>query len=674
MHGMQLVQDLALIMAAAAVATVICQRLNQPVVLGYILAGVVIGPNNPWIRLVVNEEEIRTLAELGVILLMFSVGLHFSFRKLKEVGGVAIVTAVVEIAGMFFLGERMGRLLGWSTMDAIFLGAILSISSTTIIAKVLESMGLLRPGFARLIFGVLIVEDILAIAMMGMLTSFGTTGELSWLGAGQTLLKLAAFFVAVAVGGFLLVPGLVRLASRTRMEEVLLITVLGLIFAGAILAERLGFSVALGAFLIGAVLAEVKEVNRIEKLVAPVRDLFSAIFFTSSGMLITFAMTPRGVAEVGLIALVVVIGKIIFSTFGALLGGADLRTAVRAGMSLAQIGEFSFILAGLGMSLGVTGQRLYSLAVMVSAVTTLTTPYLIRVSEGSADWIERKGPRWWVDFWRFYPSWLRSMRSEPGDRHHVARQFIRKLLGQLGLQLALLTAPILAAAAFWDSYRERLPETVRLAWWGGGLFWLGGALLALPVGWAFLRKYHALAMLVSELIFPRGSREEVGSARKWATFLFCGMGAVLGGVYLLVISSPLLPSGKMFPILMALVVAVGLVSRKKLVELYAKGQSAIRDTFAVAPDPGEVRLPGDSQVRSFRVGRGSGLIGQSLKETGLRKVSGVVVVAIERAGGSTVSPGPDERIFEGDELFVFGEKGQLELASEFFMNCGVVEV
>jgi CPA2 family monovalent cation:H+ antiporter-2 len=671
---MQLVQDLALIMTAAAVATVICQRLNQPVVLGYILAGVVIGPNNPWIRLVVNEEEIRTLAELGVILLMFSVGLHFSFRKLKEVGGVAIVTAVVEIAGMFFLGERMGRLFGWSTMDAIFLGAILSISSTTIIAKVLESMGLLRPGFARLIFGVLIVEDILAIAMMGMLTSFGTTGELSWLGAGQTLLKLAAFFVAVAVGGFLLVPGLVRLASRTRMEEVLLITVLGLIFAGAILAERLGFSVALGAFLIGAVLAEVKEVNRIEKLVAPVRDLFSAIFFTSSGMLITFAMTPRGVAEVGLIALVVVIGKIIFSTFGALLGGADLRTAVRAGMSLAQIGEFSFILAGLGMSLGVTGQRLYSLAVMVSAVTTLTTPYLIRVSEGSADWIERKGPRWWVDFWRFYPSWLRSMRSEPGDRHHVARQFIRKLLGQLGLQLALLTAPILAAAAFWDSYRERLPETVRLAWWGGGLFWLGGALLALPVGWAFLRKYHALAMLVSELIFPRGSREEVGSARKWATFLFCGMGAVLGGVYLLVISSPLLPSGKMFPILMALVVAVGLVSRKKLVELYAKGQSAIRDTFAVAPDPGEVRLPGDSQVRSFRVGRGSGLIGQSLKETGLRKVSGVVVVAIERAGGSTVSPGPDERLFEGDELFVFGEKGQLELASEFFMNCGVVEV
>ncbi|CAM8626941.1 KefB Kef-type K+ transport systems, membrane components [Candidatus Methylacidiphilaceae bacterium] len=674
MHGMQLVQDLALIMTAAAVATVICQRLNQPVVLGYILAGVVIGPNNPWIRLVVNEEEIRTLAELGVILLMFSVGLHFSFRKLKEVGGVAIVTAVVEIAGMFFLGERMGRLFGWSTMDAIFLGAILSISSTTIIAKVLESMGLLRPGFARLIFGVLIVEDILAIAMMGMLTSFGTTGELSWLGAGQTLLKLAAFFVAVAVGGFLLVPGLVRLASRTRMEEVLLITVLGLIFAGAIFAERLGFSVALGAFLIGAVLAEVKEVNRIEKLVAPVRDLFSAIFFTSSGMLITFAMTPRGVAEVGLIALVVVIGKIIFSTFGALLGGADLRTAVRAGMSLAQIGEFSFILAGLGMSLGVTGQRLYSLAVMVSAVTTLTTPYLIRVSEGSADWMERKAPRWWVDFWRFYPSWLRSMRSEPGDRHHVARQFIRKLLGQLGLQLALLTAPILAAAAFWDSYRERLPETVRLAWWGGGLFWLGGALLALPVGWAFLRKYHALAMLVSELIFPRGSREEVGSARKWATFLFCGMGAVLGGVYLLVISSPLLPSGKMFPILMALVVAVGLVSRKKLVELYAKGQSAIRDTFAVAPDPGEVRLPGDSQVRSFRVGRGSGLIGQSLKETGLRKVSGVVVVAIERAGGSTVSPGPDERLFEGDELFVFGEKGQLELASEFFMNCGVVEV
>ena len=673
MHGMDLIQDLALIMASAAVATVICQRLKQPVVLGYILAGVLIGPNTPPFSFVSNKEEIRTLAELGVILLMFSVGLHFSFRKLKEVGGVAVVAALVEIAGMFFVGQRLGKFLGWAPMEALFLGAILSISSTTIIAKVLESMGLLRPGFARLVFGILIVEDILAIAMMGMLTSFGTTGQMSWVGAGENLLKLVAFFVSVAVVGFLLVPRLIRLASRTRMEEVLLITVLGLIFAGAILAERLGFSVALGAFLVGAVLAEVKEVNRIERMVAPVRDLFSAIFFTSSGMLISFALTPIGAAEVALIAVVVVVGKIIFSTMGALLGGADLRTAVRAGMSLAQIGEFSFILAGLGMALGVAGERLFSVAVMVSALTTLTTPYLIRGSEGAAQWLEQKGPRWWVDFWKFYPSWLQSMHSSPGDRHHLAREFIRKLVSQLGLQLALITAPILGAAGLWEAYRDRLPERMRVEWWGGPLFWLGGALLALPVIWAFLRKYHALAMLIAELVFPRGSREEVGSARKWATFLFCGIGVVVGGVYLVVISSPLLPSGKILVALLGVLIVVGFVSHRKLVELYARGQNTIRETFAAVPEGGEVRLPGDSAVRAYRVGEDSPFIGRTLRELDLRKVSGVVVVAIERVGGSVVSPGPEERLKKEDELFVFGERGQLDLAEEFFRNAGVSE-
>ena len=210
MHGMILVQDLALIMASAAVAAVICQRLKQPVVLGYILVGVLIGPNTPPFSFVSNEEEIKSLAELGVVLLMFSVGLHFSFRKLKEVGVTAVVASVVEIGAMFFLGERLGRSFGWSAMDSIFLGAIMSISSTTIIAKVLESLGLLREGFAKLIFGILIMEDILAIAMMGLLTRLGTTGEVDLVSSGQGLLKLILFCVAVAVGGFLSFRGLFR--------------------------------------------------------------------------------------------------------------------------------------------------------------------------------------------------------------------------------------------------------------------------------------------------------------------------------------------------------------------------------------------------------------------------------------------------------------------------------
>ena len=212
MHGIELVQDLAFVMAAAAVATVLCQKLRQPVVLGYIVAGIIIGPNTPPLCFVTNEEEIKTLAELGVVLLMFSVGLHFSFRKLKEVGLVAIVAALLEIAGMFFLGERIGRLFGWGVMESVFLGAILAISSTTIIAKTLEGLGLIRQDFARIIFGILIVEDVLAIAIMGILTSLGTTGQAGLYVTVGTLVKLMAFFTSVAVGGFLLVPRLIRMA------------------------------------------------------------------------------------------------------------------------------------------------------------------------------------------------------------------------------------------------------------------------------------------------------------------------------------------------------------------------------------------------------------------------------------------------------------------------------
>lgn len=227
MHGLELVQDLAVVMAAAAVATILCQRLRQPVVLGYILAGIFIGPNTPPVSLVSDEEAIKTLSELGVILLMFSIGLHFSFRKLREVGFPAVVAAVVEIAGMFFVGFEVGKWMGWSRMDAIFLGAILSISSTTIIAKALETMGLLRREFSRLVFGILIVEDILAVAMLGILTQLGTTGQMGLALTSSTMLSLTAFLVGVAVVGFLVVPRLIQLASRTEMEEVLLITVLG---------------------------------------------------------------------------------------------------------------------------------------------------------------------------------------------------------------------------------------------------------------------------------------------------------------------------------------------------------------------------------------------------------------------------------------------------------------
>ncbi|NBT89355.1 MAG: cation/H(+) antiporter [Verrucomicrobia bacterium] len=675
MHGLELVQDLAVVMAAAAVATIVCQRLKQPVVLGYILAGIVIGPNTPPVTLVKDEEAIKTLSELGVILLMFSIGIHFSFRKLRDVGVAAVVAAVVEIAAMFLLGYEAGRWLGWNKMDAIFLGAILSISSTTIIAKALEAMGLMRREFARLVFGILIVEDILAVAMLGILTHLGTTGEIDLASTGTTMLSLTAFLVGVAVVGFLIIPRLIDLASRTEMEEVLLITVLGLIFGISLLAHKLGFSVALGAFLAGAVLAEVRQVKRIDRLVGPLRDVFSAIFFTSSGMLIKFDFLKEGFGVVIWIILLVLVGKILFSGLGALLGGCDLRTATRAGFSVAQIGEFSFIIAGLGITLGVMSDRLYSIAVLVSAATTLTTPYLIAGSGAAADWLERKGPAWFTEFYKTYHSWLRSLGAASQGRHRMAWDFVRKLLWQLLLQLTLIAACLLSAAALWRTYGDRFPDHFAVADWGAPLFWVGGAMVALPVVVAWIRKFHALAVLLSEIAFPRDKKNgQAGPGRKLSQALFLGAGYLAFTLILILLSAPLLPTGKLVLGLFGLAALLAVLARKKLVHLYSQGQAKIRETWETPPDQDGLNLPGESTVHVHQVDPQSLLLGKTLAETHLRKQTGAVVVAIDRKGNHMVSPGPETRLEAGDQLFVFGEKEQVRLADEYLRKAGTTEV
>ena len=675
MHGLELVQDLAVVMAAAAVATILCQRFRQPVVLGYILAGIVIGPNTPPVCLVSDEAAIKTLSELGVILLMFSIGIHFSFRKLREVGLAAVVAAVVEIAGMFLVGYEAGKWLGWGRMDSIFLGAVLSISSTTIIAKALEAMGLLRREFARLVFGILIVEDILAVAMLGILTHLGTTGEMDLASTGTTMLSLTAFLAGVAVVGFLVVPRLIDLASKTELEEVLLITVLGMIFGISLLAHKLGFSVALGAFLAGAVLAEVRQVKRIDRLVGPLRDVFSAIFFTSSGMLIKFDFLRDGLGVVVWIILLVLVGKVFFSGLGALLGGCELRRAIRVGFSLAQIGEFSFIIAGLGMTLGVMSDRLYSIAVLVSAATTLTTPYLIGGSEVAGVWLEKKAPAWFTDFWKTYRSWLRSLGAASQGRHRMAWDFVRKLAGQLLLQLTLIAACLLSAAALWRTYGDRFPDRFAVADWGAPLFWMGGALVALPVVVAWIRKFHALAVLLSEIAFPRDQEKgQAGPGRKLSQALFLGLGYLVFTLILILLSAPLLPTGKLVLGLFGLVAMLAVLARKRLVYLYSQGQAKIRETWETPPDQDGLNLPGESTVHVHQVDPRSLLIGKTLAETHLRKETGAVVVAIDRKGNHMVSPGPGTRLEAGDQLFVFGEKEQIRLADEYLRKEGTTEV
>ena len=500
-HDVSFLQDLAIVMIVAGLVTVVFHRLKQPVVLGYILAGVIIGPHTPPLPLIANDETIQTLSELGIIFLMFSLGLEFSLRKLKEVGATAFIGATMAILVMLCAGYSLGQAFGWSSIDSIFLGAILSISSTTIVVKALAELGLTKKPFAQLIFGVLIVEDILAIVMIALLSGFATTGSFAVADIGITVIKLGSFLGILLVAGLILVPRLLNYVARFKSNEMLLITVLGLCFGVSLLAVRLEYSVALGAFLIGAVIAEARQIARIETLLEPVRDMFSAVFFVSIGLLIDPVLLVRYAGPILAITAVVVMGQVFACSLGVFLAGHDRQTSLRVGMGLAQIGEFSFIIAALGMSLKVTSDFLYPIAVAVSALTTLTTPYLIKNSDSVIEWFDRAAPlpvKRWLDF---YTRWTSELAE--GERH-FGLGLARKWGWQIALNLIFITGIFIAAGAMRSRGLTWWPEIPRGEDGVKAALWLGAMLLSLPLLIAVFRKLRALAMLLSEMSVTRG--------------------------------------------------------------------------------------------------------------------------------------------------------------------------
>ncbi|HMY28101.1 MAG TPA: cation:proton antiporter, partial [Agitococcus sp.] len=343
MHAQGFIQDLAIIMLVAGFVTLLFHRLKQPVVLGYLLAGVIIGPHTPPFALIHDEHTVHILAELGVVFLLFSLGLEFSIKKLAQVGMPALIAGVTEIIVMIWLGYYIGAFFGWSTMDSLFLGAMLAISSTTIIIKALEGLNLKKEPFAKLIFGILIIEDILAIAILVLLTGIATSGTVSTAAVFSTLGQLTLFIVVSLVVGILTVPRLLNYIDSFKSQEMLLVSVLGLLFGFCLLVIKLNYSMALGAFLIGAIIAESRQVKKIEHLIEPIRDMFSAIFFVAIGLLFNPSVLIDYALPIVIITLAVVVGKVISCSTGAFLAGQDAKTSVKVGMGLAQIGEFSFI-------------------------------------------------------------------------------------------------------------------------------------------------------------------------------------------------------------------------------------------------------------------------------------------------------------------------------------------
>jgi CPA2 family monovalent cation:H+ antiporter-2 len=668
MHEITFLQDLAVVMIVAGLVTVLFHRLKQPVVLGYILAGVIIGPHTPPFPLIHDETTINTLAELGVILLMFALGLEFSLRKLKEVGAPALIAAVLEILLLFWVGYEIGLLFKWRPLDSIFLGAMLSMSSTTVIIKVLRELGKMKERFALLVFGILVVEDILGIAMIALLSGIAMTGGLSVAAVGQTLGKLGVFLVVALVVGLIIVPRLLAYVARFKSNEMLLVTVLGLCFGVSLLAVKLGYSVALGAFIIGAVVAESREIHRIENLIEPVRDMFSAIFFVAIGLLIDPKMLLAHWLPVLVITIAVIVGKVLTCSFGAFAGGNDSRTSLRVGMSLAQIGEFSFIIASLGVTLKVTSDFLYPIAVAVSAITTLFTPYLIRSTDAVINFFDRRAPRALVNLLDLYTQRV----GEIGNQRHtnLARKLIRRWLWQIVLNAALITAVFLGAA-FLEQRSPAWLERVGLKGSAlqGGL-WLTAVVLSLPMFIASLRKLQALGLLVAELKVPRTqSSGRTTAVRSIVAQGVAVAGTVVLGLYVLVLSSALLPPMKVLIVLLGIVSLITWLLWRSFIKVYSKAQSALRETLTQPPPPRPGHppdvLPSLLQAADLEIltlVEGSPAIGKLILELQLRTRTGASIVGIERVAARIINPTPDEELQLGDQVLLLGTTKQLEAA------------
>ncbi len=659
-------------MIVAGLVTIVFHRLKQPVVLGYIIAGVIIGPHTPPYALIHDEANINTLSELGVILLMFSLGLEFSLRKLTRVGVPALIAALLEILVLFWVGYEIGHFFDWPLLDSIFLGAMLSMSSTTVIIKVLSDLGKMKERFAQLIFGILIIEDILGIAMIALLSGIAMTGSLRVGDVGMTLGKLGIFLAVTLVAGLLGVPRLIGYVARFKSNEMLIVTVLGLCFGVSLLSAKLGYSVALGAFVIGAVIAEAREIHRIEALLEPVRDMFSAIFFVAIGLLIDPKLLVTYWQPVVVITLAVVVGKVLTCSFGSFVGGNDTRTSLRVGMGLAQIGEFSFIIASLGVTLEVTSAFLYPIAVAVSAITTLLTPYLIKSADGAVEWWARVAPQPLVNSLDLYTRWVGELGIQRQGR--MAVRLALRWSAQMALNAALV-AGVFIGAAFVELHPPGWLQKLGLRAEGlKATLWLAAMVVSLPLLIATFRKLQALGLLVAETKVSRaaaGERTEATRAIVAQVVPIAGMVSL--GLFVFMLSSALLPSRNVMIVLLLIVAVTAWWRWRSFVRIYSRAQIALQETFAQPPAPRPQSPPAalqslfrEADVETVILSAGSPATGKLIREIELRTRTGASIVGIERDGLNIINPSADEELQAGDQVLLLGNRTQLDAARRCF--------
>lgn len=653
-----LVKDLALILMVAGIVTIIFKKLKQPLVLGYIVAGFLVSPHMPYTMSVIDETDIKTWADIGVIFTLFSLGLDFSFKKIVKMGASPIIATIVIVFAMMMLGISIGHGFGWSKMDCIFLGGMLAMSSTTIIYKAFDDMGLRQQKFAGMVMSVLILEDILAIVMMVMLSAIAGGNNPDGEQMIGSVIKIAFFLVLWFIVGIFAIPLFLRSVRKLINNETLLIVALGLCCGMAVLSTKVGFSSAFGAFVMGSILAETIEAEKIIKLVEPVKNLFGAIFFVSVGMLVD----PKILIEyaIPILALVgsILIGQAIFGTFGFMLGGESLKSAMRCGFSMAQIGEFSFIIASLGLSLGVISNYLYPVVVAVSVITTFLTPYMIRLATPTYQVMEKHLPKRLINILNHF-----AMSHPSTTQQSKWKSLLRQMLINT-VAYSILTAAVIALMfTFVLPFTRSLFPGWKLHWYANTITGILTLVLIAP----FLR-----AIIMKKNHSNEWKRLWVESSINRIPLLFTiVVRFVIALAFIFYICNYLTRFTNALMIIIGIaVVSLMIASRwtkKRSIKMERLFIHNLRSRDIMAQVNGEKKplyeghlLDRDIHIGDFDVPEDSSWGGKTLKELHLRERFGVDMSSIMRGSQRLNIPNGDTVIFPGDKLQVIGNDDQLQ--------------
>ena len=661
-----MIEDLALILVVAGVVTLIFKKLKQPLVLGYIVAGFLVSPNMPYTASVADMENVHLWADIGVMFLLFSLGLDFSFKKILKMGASPVISTCTIIFCMSMLGFCVGRLFGWEQMDCIFLGGMLAMSSTTIIYKAFDDLGLRQQQFAGLVMSVLILEDILAIVMMVMLSAIAQ-GNLEGSKMLESVMRIGFFLILWLVVGIFAIPLFLRAVRSLINTEVLLVVSLGLCCAMAVISSKVGFSSAFGAFIMGSILAETVEAERIEKLVEPVKNLFGAIFFVSVGMLVDPKILVEYAVPIILLVMTILIGQSVFGTFSFMLGGESLKSAMRCGFSMAQIGEFSFIIASLGLSLGVISDFLYPVVVAVSVITTFLTPYMIRFATPVYNNLEHRLPNKLINS-------LNSL-SMGNHQHQHGQNHWKKLLIQMTINTVvysiLTSATIVMMFTFVLPFMRGIMPGWQLHWYANGVTGVLTVLVIAP----FLR-----AMVMKKNRSPEFRALWDESSRNRMPLIFTiVVRAIIAIAFIFYICNFLSRFTNALMITIGVIVILLIIFSRwvkhRSITLERLFVQNLRSRDIAAQVYGKKRplyagrlLDRDIHIADFEVPSDSMWMGQTLKQLNLGKKYGVHISSILRSGWRVNIPDGDFMIFPGDVLQAIGSDEQFSVFREALEN------